>query len=288
MNQEGQKFLELLGSITPDLPFSINILNQVISQSKDDNLAVLDELSDVIAKDQGITAKVLSVANSAFYGLRSEVSSVPRALAILGTRGLKALIVGLLSKSLLEGKRPPVEFCVRTYWTHQVRVAVAAEELADLIDLEGKEQLYTAALMHDIGKAIVAIHSPQNWLAIEDLRKQENISAYAAEEQYWGVDHATIGSIALDNWNMPESLSLPINWHHGPDLTPTMKKESLLLYLSDCLVNTAYEGSIPCLDWPEELAELLDVSAKEAQKNAKNILETVAQSHSEDFAACLF
>lgn len=217
----------------------------------------MEDLGGLIEQDQGLAVKVLSMANSAYYGLQSQVSSVKRAVLVLGMKEIWKLFL-LMSIRSMENKLQPDSFDIHGHWKHQVDVAHVAQALAGHTVNVDHEELFTAGLLHDLGKMLTAMYQPKHWRAIEQLAQEKGIWQHQAEDAYWGLDHALIGAMTLKTWFLPASLTEPVNWHHNPDLAQEFTPQARLLRLADTLVHMHLETSTAPehVAWEQDLAEL--------------------------------
>ncbi|MCA1944587.1 MAG: HDOD domain-containing protein [Desulfovibrio sp.] len=241
--QRGQEFLAFLPSIGQELPYSMTLLRDLFDMTSDKSLASMPEVARTLGQDQGLTAKVLAMANSAFYGLQAKVATLPRALALLGVREIRQLVLVLGVQSICSRRTLPHAFDLHGYWKHQLQVAAICKELGHLVHSAKGTQgagldldlLYTSGLLHDLGKLLTALHRPQDWEAIEHLRQAEGLPSYAAEDRHWGLEHGVVGAITLNSWNIPPELTEPVNWHHVPELAKEWQPQATILCLADAL-----------------------------------------------------
>lgn len=246
MNHErAQSFLLELPALRLDLPFSPVLLNKLFVQTADGGMAPLEDIADTISRDQGLTAKVLTMANSAFYGLQSEVRTVHRAVTVLGLNEIRTLILALGMRHLAATHPVPKTFDIAAYFEHQLAVGLAAKELAPSLGASDADNLFTAGVLHDLGKLIIAQHRSADWQAITDKAQAESLSFQQAEDRYWGLDHALIGAMILKSWNLPPELTEPVNWHHAPTHAPTHKRESLALCTADAIIHSLNDPHRP-------------------------------------------
>jgi HD-like signal output (HDOD) protein len=252
-----QQLLLKLASFRSDLPFSPVILEKIFSQTGDGSVSPIEEIAETIGSDQGLTAKVLRTANSAFYGLQSQVTNVSRAIAVLGLNEIKSIAVAVGVAAMGKNKKLPPAFDLTAYWGHQMRVAMAARLVGSLLHQGNLDDLFTSGLLHDLGKLLIAIHSPADWEAIDRKSRELGLPSSEAEDDHWDLEHGVIGSMTLKSWNLPPELTEPINWHHTPMVAPDHKKEAVILCLADALVLhlTSPETPATC-DWREVLAKL--------------------------------
>jgi putative nucleotidyltransferase with HDIG domain len=221
MNQgHGQRFLLELPAIRNDLPFSPALLGRLFRLTNEDGLSPLEAIAAAIAEDQGLSARVLAMANSAFYGLQSQVRSVARAVAVLGLREIRALILVLGMHGLAARHPLPAGFALPAYLEHQLAVALIAMALARASGAMDPDDAFTAGVLHDLGKLVTALYRPADWQAQAELVAAEALPWHEAEMRHFGLDHGLIGAMVLRSWNLPESLTEPVNWHHAPESAP--------------------------------------------------------------------
>jgi len=240
MSQErGQHFLLALPGLRHDLPYSPALLTTLYSQTGQTSATPLEEIAETLSRDQGLTAKVLTMANSAFYGLQQEVTTVSRAIAVLGLNEVRSLVLAVGVKALTQHKNFPKEFGVSDYWQHQLSVAIIARHLAPLMGGLDADNLFTAGVLHDLGKLLTALHRADDWRAIDALTREQRVSYSEAEEDYWGIEHGVLGSMVLGAWNLPEEITEPVNWHHAPMHSPSHRREALVLCVADAMAHVA-------------------------------------------------
>jgi putative nucleotidyltransferase with HDIG domain len=265
MNQErAQRFLLELPSIRNDLPFSPELLTRLFSLTDDNGRSPLDAIASAIAEDQGLSTRVLAMANSAFYGLQSQVRTVSRAVAVLGLREVRGLVL-LLGMNGLAARRPlPAGFALDPYLEHQVSVAMAAMALARQTRAMDPDDAFTAGVLHDLGKLLTALYRPEDWLAQAALAQAENLPWHEAEERHWGLDHGLVGAMLLRSWNLPEPLTDPVNWHHAPEAAPGRREPGRLIGLADACARQLSGLPLPDAGVIETLAPGLGLTVQAA------------------------
>lgn len=255
-HERGQQFLLQLPSLRHDLPFSPALFEKLYRQTGDAEHSALSDLAATISRDQGLTAKVLTMANSAYYGLQSEVRTVSRAVAVLGLNEIRNLVLALGIGSIARNPKIPKTFNIAKYWEHQFSVALAARDLAGPMGAPDADSLFTAGVLHDFGKLLTALHRTGDWQAIERLRLEQNLPCHKAEERHWGLDHGLIGAMVLKSWNIPEELYEPVNWHHAPMRAPAQRRQALVLCVADAMVLSLDDPETPvAAPWREVLAK---------------------------------
>ena len=241
-SDDAKTFLVGLPDVRHDLPFSPGLMHKLFAQTGENSLASLNQVAETISKDQGLTAKILAVANSAFYGLQARVSTVQRAAAVLGLAEIRNIVVAFGIRALSRKFPLPKSFNLLDYWKHQFCVATVAKELARRAGSPDVANLFTAGLLHDLGKLITALYRPEDWQAMEDLAKVKNLPAHKAEDEYWGLDHGVIGSLVLKSWDFPPDLYEPVNWHHSPRLAGVFSGDAAMLGMADAIARRIFDG----------------------------------------------
>jgi HD-like signal output (HDOD) protein len=241
--QEARDFLEELAETPPCLPYEPSLLPLLFAATREGSNASIDDLTVLIERSQKLATRVLSLANSALYALESTVTSLRRAISILGFREVRTLVIMIGAVSAIKGAKLPKGFDAIALWRHQLKTASVAKVLAGALSSSGgprsegpekrlemaPDEAYAAGLLHDIGKVFLAASRPQLWEAIEEIRQISSLSFFEAEDEYWGMDHALVGAQVLHYWKLPLLLTDPINWHHAPELAPVFRVEAKLL-----------------------------------------------------------
>ena len=173
-----------------------------------------------ISFDPGLTAFVLSTANSAAFGVRAEVSTVREAWLRLGSGRVLAAVV---SRAISTRAQSPVEgYNVRggALWEAAVGTALATEELARILGWRAPAEAFCAALLTDLGKTVLGAVAGEQIQATRTLALTEELSFELAEKRVLGIDHAEVGALMLANWGLPDGLVQVTRWHHRPTGCP--------------------------------------------------------------------
>ncbi|WP_300159582.1 HDOD domain-containing protein [Solidesulfovibrio sp.] len=273
MTQErGQRFLLELPSVKNDLPYSPDLLSRLFTLTGEDGLSPIDAIAAAVTEDQGLSARLLAMANSAYYGLQAQVATVGRAVAVLGLREVRSLVLALGMRGLVDVRPLPEGFAFAPYLDHQLAVAGAARALARTAAAMDPDDAFTAGLLHDLGKLLTALYRPEDWRAQAALAATEDLPWHEAEERHWGLDHGLIGGMVLRSWNLPEALTEPVNWHHAPKAAPERPLPCALLGLADALAREATATPQPGIAPDPGLAGDLGLSLAEARECVETAL----------------
>ncbi len=174
------------------------------------------QIVQILRCDPGLTANLLKLTNSAYFGLPCQVGSVNHAIVLLGWKRLIQLVMASCVNAVMDKSVPGYDLPAGELWRHSIAVSVAAEDLVKELKISASEKIFTAALLHDVGKLVLG------GFVKEDLEKIETeasrgISFEVAERIVLGTDHAEIGAQILKNWSFPPALVNAVRWHHDPD-----------------------------------------------------------------------
>ena len=250
------------------------MLQQLFFQTGNGSMASLEDVGETLSRDQGLTTRILSLANSAYYGLQAEVRSVPRAAAVLGMAEIRNIVLALGVNGLSSKYDMPADFDLAGYWAHQFLVAMVSKELSRMVEVGSPDNLFTVGLLHDIGKLITALKRPDDWLAMQEAAEDGEMTDSEAEEEYWGLDHAVVGALVLRSWDLPADLVEPVNWHHSPALAPEHSAESNLVCLADCVTHAVADPEGVHAGRVEELCADVQVDMDDIMEVAEDLLES--------------
>ncbi|MDR1490589.1 MAG: HDOD domain-containing protein [Desulfovibrio sp.] len=257
--EEARTFLADLSGNPPELPYEPQILPGLFAAVGEGSTASTGDLTALIEGSPNLAAKILSVANSSLYALERTVTSLQRAVSVLGFREVRNIALMLGAASFLKTAKLPDGFDFLTFWRHELQTAAVARVLVSTLNGAGQsagkksplcispDEAYAIGLLHDMGKVFLALRRPRIWRAIEELGRKENLSFAEAENLYWGMDHALIGAQVMHYWRIPLTLTDPINWHHAPDMAPSFVPEAKLLAAANILAHDGLDekGDLP-------------------------------------------
>jgi len=180
----------------------------------------VEAVVDVIRLDPSLTLRVLKVCNSPYYGLSRQVHSLQDAVVLLGVDALVNMVLSTCVTSLLGRSCPGYRLEEGALWSHSVCCAIASELAAERVCPGLKGQAFTAGLLHDIGKVVLATYVDADFQQIQSLVNQESVAFHAAERSVIGVSHTETGAAVAEHWNLPLPLRNAIRYHHEPMHAP--------------------------------------------------------------------
>lgn len=196
----------------PTLPLHMTGILQTINQDEVD----IDELTQRISFEPTIVMRLLRVCNSPFYGIKGTVSSINRAVQILGLANVKQIVNALVLVSRLPLTKNAL--ILENFWQHSISVAVLSDEIASHLGSKDKNQVFTAGLLHDFGQLLLATWYPDQYkLLLQETIKDGN-DLFELEKQYFGLDHGEVGALLAEQWSFPSELCIALHYHHMPEL----------------------------------------------------------------------
>ncbi len=209
-----KKLEDIVGRIrsVPAMPATAARLLPLLS----DPAADTRRIEDVLRYDPGLTADLLKIANSAYFGLPTRVGSVRQAVMLLGWKRLLQLVMTLSLSGLMKQPLPGYDLPRGALWRHSVAVSVAADRLIARLKIPDGDAVFTAALLHDVGKIVLA-HFVREELGRIEALVAKGLSFDVAETVALGVNHAGIGGKLLEAWSLPPRLVEAVRLHHDPE-----------------------------------------------------------------------
>lgn len=258
----------------PSLPgIAVEILDIV---NKDD--APLAQLGEVIAVDPALSAKMLKVANSSLFSGNREISNLKRAMAILGTNTIRSIALSFVISSDLCGKKQS-GYCIDDFWRRAVISAVAAELLSKTLG-HRDEDIFLTALLQDLGLLAMLLTKGESYHSLLDSYKDLQEDLKDLEVQQYGFDHQQVGYTLLAEWNLPETITLPIRHHHCPEGAPeTHIRKAEILACASIFgeLYTSHEASESARILQQKLTHEFDLDREQALQ----LLDRVAEQSRE-------
>lgn len=208
----------------PALPETYRELTAAI----DDPDSSLASVARIISRDVGMTAKILQLVNSAFFGLRRHVSSPEQAATLLGLDTIRALVITVevfkqFDDAAVEG------FSLKAVESHCLTVGGLARQVAqaESLDRTACDDSFLAGVLHDLGKLILCANLPEQYSAVLAEAKHSGVSESAVEREAFGADHGAIGAYLTGLWGMSEAIQCALGFHHHPSDAPKQTFEPL-------------------------------------------------------------
>lgn len=220
-----------------DLPALPQTVVRVMELTEDPNSTAQD-INKVLSQDQAITARVLKMANSAFYGFPRRIGSVTDAVILLGFRTTRSIVIAASVNDILNQEIQGYALEYGDLWSHSQCTAIAARLIARKVKCNSLDIVYTTALLHDIGKVILNNTMQDTYHDIISMVNEKNITFIEAEDQVLGFNHAQVGAQVAEKWNLPLELVEAIEFHHGPSQAQINPRLTAIVHLADIICAT--------------------------------------------------
>lgn len=223
----------------PTLPATVIRITQIVNNPK----ASARDLARIITDDQVLTARLLRLVNSSFYGFPQRISTVTGAIVLLGFDAIRNLLLSTSIFKLFKAGSRDLRFRLDAFWDHSVGCALGAKIVATHLRYEQVEELFVAGLLHDIGKVLELLYLPQDFERVAERVEADNILIEEAEREIWGFGHAELGAALADAWRLPAKLVEVIGFHHTPDRALSFPLETSIVHVADILCRALDLGS---------------------------------------------
>jgi putative nucleotidyltransferase with HDIG domain len=207
-----------------------HVMTKIMEIITDENSSAID-LAEEIAKDASLTAKILKMVNSAYYGFYREIAKVSDAVVVLGFNEIRRISLAI---SVIEIFGSQSEDRRLEFWNHSFTCAAMSDILAKKYSLQ-EHGAFTAGLLHDIGKSILDQYFNDMFMEVREHMQEHSMSAHEAEQALYGFDHADIGYWLSERWNLPVTLGEAIRCHHRPESAVELPELAQTVHLADKL-----------------------------------------------------
>ncbi|MDR3077092.1 MAG: HDOD domain-containing protein [Synergistaceae bacterium] len=200
----------------PSLPqFVIETLKKL-----DDPKSNASDVGEKLSKDEGLVLRILRLANSAYYGLSRRITGVSEAISFLGFKTVKSIVLAASVYKFMDSAFTGYSLDRGELWKHSQAVAATSRHLSEKLKTGDPEEAYIGGLMHDIGKIVLNDYVRFGYSIILRLVEEDGIPFSEAERQVLGFDHAQVGGLVMEQWNLPDAYSYVTTYHHSPDNIP--------------------------------------------------------------------
>ncbi len=191
---------------------------KLLALLKDDD-ASSAQIEQVLRYEPGLTANILKLTNSAYFGLPTQVGSIRQAILLLGWKKLIQIVLTSCISAIIDKPVQGYDLPAGDLWRHSIAVSVATETLIKLLKLSVPDDVFTAALLHDVGKMVLGRYVETEIIHMDE-EAMRGLSFEQVERSMFGIDHAEIGAKILRRWSFPTTMINIVRWHHEPDNAP--------------------------------------------------------------------
>ncbi|NOY53654.1 MAG: HDOD domain-containing protein [Deltaproteobacteria bacterium] len=196
-----------------DLPAVPDVANKVMKLLADPNTSSA-MICRTISDDSALTARILKISNSAFYGCLRTINNLQSAIVIIGYSAIRSLVIAVSTKEVYKS----FGLTERMLWEHSVGMGIASHILAKEAKISKVDDVFVCGLMHDIGKVIMNNSNRDLYNAVMERTYNEGITALEAEQDLFGFTHPEVGALVIKKWNLTDELEKAVQFHHNPTL----------------------------------------------------------------------
>ncbi len=231
----------------PEIPSIVYELNDIIA----DPFASADDIAQVVSKSPSLASLLLRIVNSAFYGFPGKIDRISRAVALIGSKEISSLALGISTMRLFD-EIPREIIDVRAFFKHSLACGILSRILAAHLNIGHTEQLFVAGLLHDIGRVIVFKYFPRESVFMLAEARSSGKRLYDVEFDTLGCRHTHVGRDLFRKWKLPYSLENGICFHHTPTRAQRVNRAAVV-HLADLCAHALGLGAsgehvVPPLD----------------------------------------
>lgn len=224
-----------LVNLVDEIPIFPDMISRILELTENPETTI-KEIEKEILKDQGLTAKVLKIANSAYYGVSRKISTVSEATILLGFQAIKSIVLTASVSKLLVTELHGYALKREELWRQSQICALTNRMIAKKVKYKNIDQAYIAGLMRDIGKVALDHNMTKQYEKILDMVEKEQKPFMEIEEKVFGFHHGQVGAKIAEKWKLPEDLVEAIAFHHTPEKAIVNKQLVAMTHISDSIV----------------------------------------------------
>lgn len=254
-----------------------------VNELANDPNSTAEDMGKVISQDPALVVRMLKIANSAYYGLSTEVDTITRAIAILGTNKIRDLVLSTSTSQAFEGI-PNNLITMQDFWHHSLYCGLLAQILSKKSKKANTESIFIAGLLHDIGQLLMFNQLPEksHEAILLLMEGTEDLETFEAERHVFGFDHMQVGAELIKNWKLSPVLQECVEFHHEPQKAKDFPVEVALINIANAVAvmadfdSMSEEDEIPKIDprsW--ELTGLSKNDLPEAIRQAQKEINEV-------------
>lgn len=224
----------------PTLPDVITRLSTIISS----DVWSAADFEEVVEPDPSLTANLLRLANSPYFGFPRKITTVRQAVTLMGVKRVFELAAGGAFSRVIPDQIPGYDLPAKDFWQHSIAVAILSERLVGELKISMPPLMFTAGLLHDVGKIVLGTFLEESAVDLETKLNEKSLAFIEIERELLGADHCEVGSAVAKKWNLPYEVEVATMWHHKPSESPEKSRTLIdLVHAADNLAHSMALGN---------------------------------------------
>lgn len=219
------------------LPLFYERLNETINHPR----SSVSDIVKIIIDDQGLSARILRLANSPLFGCYSKVDSISKSVTIIGTQQLRDLALASSVIKVFKGI-PEDVLSMTSFWQHSISCGIVARCLATYLRENNVERFFVSGVLHDVGQLIMCTTIPDLVKQIRENSVNNDKLYYKTEFEMLQFNHSQVGGALLQSWKIPASITETVTWHHTPRFAKQFPLEAAVIHLADIICHSMQFG----------------------------------------------
>jgi putative nucleotidyltransferase with HDIG domain len=266
---------------------SLPMFYSQLSDAIDHPRSSIADISKIISEDQGLTARILKLANSPLFGYFLKIDTITQAVTIIGVLQVRDLALALSVMDVFKGI-PEDLVNMEQFWKHSIATGLAARLLATSQREANLERFFVAGILHDIGRLVMYVQVPDICLQLLEECRATGGLLHRAERERFSFDHAEVGGTLLRRWKIPPRIAEPVGSHHHCRQAEQYPREAAILHFADIIAHALEIGNsgeifVPKLN--NEVWEKLQISCYFLPALLQQVETTFAQTISVVFGS---
>lgn len=225
-------------SEVPSLPLFYSRLDEAINHPR----SSITDIAKIISEDQGLSARILKLANSPLFGYFSKIDTITQSVTIIGVQQVRDLALAISVMGIFTGI-PEDLITMESFWKHSIGCGLTARILATSQRDANLERFFVAGILHDIGRLVMFLRVPDLCREMLEICRTEQISLFEAERKCLGFDHAAVGGALLRMWKIPVRVAEPVEFHHSCNQSGQYPRETSILHCADMITHALELGN---------------------------------------------
>lgn len=251
-----------------------------VNNMANDPDSTAEDMGKVISQDPALVARMLKIANSAYYGSSTDVDTISRAIAILGTNKIRDLVLSTAASQAFDGI-PNDLISMQDFWHHSLYCGILAQILAKSSTKKIEaESIFISGLLHDIGQLVMFNQSPEksHEAILLLMEGSQELSTFEAERHVFGFDHAQVGAALVNKWKLPKLIAECVAFHHEPENAQDYPAEVALISIANAVAGLADFDSVN----ENDVTPLINASTWELAAISKDVLPEAIKKAQEE------